>query len=451
MPTARAQRVRRRERIAGLLTLWLVAAPAGATEPHEMTRAGKTSSDVAGRVDAAAATWRAQGRLAAAPLYREILASLPHGATRASAALPGVATVTTERIAAARAATGDRAGAMESLKTCWRVHRGDQRCRAGSMAEVLELSGDWEAASSLLDDESAGLKRPQLSLYMERVALAGRHDDGESEVRVARAAVKAWPKQAAAHEALAVALFRVAEHEQAVATLEGLIEMAPQTPGVLGLLDGILADMGRVARASDGTEAARKAILGRFRARAEADPNDLVARFVRGADDLRSGRFKTAIETMGAVRERAPNDVRPVTYQAMAHYWLGQTSQAETLALMARSRWPDEPEAHLTHARVVRLQDALAAAASLERYLALASAAGRLQFSGQAGQARIMLGQLRAGQLPPDSDRPGRVPDEPTAQSLRDPFELPPPWLFFSAAGVTLLGFSLGWLAPRRR
>ena len=439
----------RRHLVAVVVASWLMIAPGSIRA--ECPVASRLLPDIAGQVDTATATWRDRGRLAAMPLYRAALADLPRAATMGTASLPGTATITSERIAAARAAVGQVEAATAVLQTCWAQHRGAQRCRAGPLADVLELGGDWEAASKLLDDEMRGLQRPDEAMFLARIGLASRHDDGEAEVRVARAALAHWPGSAALHEALATALFRLKEHVEALSAMGKLASLAPNTPGILARVDGIQADMGRVAHHGDDSEAARRRVAKEFEARAAADPNDLVARFVAGAIAYRRGQFERAAAAMKAVHKRRPGSSRPLIYLAMVRYWQGDEAQARTLAIQARDLAPEDPEAWFTLARITQARQPDMAIANLERYLALASTPGRLQFSGKVRKARKLLTRLRAGRKASAGRRPGERPTKPTPDSLRDPFELPPPPLLFGGLGVILFGLGLGWLWRSQR
>ena len=399
---------------------------------------------VAELVDLAMATQRVHGLRRAAPLFRaavERWRKRPQGRTRDPHAW--------ERVAAAHAALGRRRAGRDLLDACWREHPGPATCDAGPLAAMLEARGDWESASTLLDRELGGPTPSSPERWLARVELASRHDEPKAELATALAATGAWPADRGLQEALARALFRNGRHRKAIALLEGLFRQGHERDRLLAMLDDFHGDMSRTRRARPWIQPAWRALDGELRVRV-ANQDDLVARFLVGAERLRSGQFDQALAAMMAVQKKLPEAARPLVYMALAHHWSGHAERARIAIDRAIALDPVDPAAYQSRALLAGHADKDTAIASLKRYIALASRPGRVQLAGQLGRARADLKLLDKGKPPVARLRPGDRPDRPTPDSLNDPFRVPPLAPLLAGLLALLGGAGLGWWWRRR-
>ena len=349
-----------------------------------------------------------------------------------------------ERVAAAYAALGEREAGRAALASCWREHAGPKTCMAGPLAAALESRGDWEGASALLDEELRRRQPAPAELWLARISLAGRHNDAETELATAEAANRTWPDDPQLQRSLAAAHFRNGEHGPALALLDAQFKQGHERHRLLALIEGIYCDMGRSAQVKDGSLGAFRSLDKGLQARA-AHPEDLVARFLVGVRQLREGHLEAALVTMSAVQIALPKATRPLVYMAVAQHWNGRHEAARAAIERAIGVDADDPAAHHARAAILAGHDALAARQSLERYLALASQPGRLQFSDQLHQAQAALARLERGETPAAPLRPGERPRRPTAHSLADPMRLPGPVPLGAGLALLLAGGGLGW------
>ena len=349
-----------------------------------------------------------------------------------------------ERVAAAHALRGRADTGARLLATCTE-RAGGTRCSAIPLADALELAGDPSAAAVALDAQlqQAGAT---VTLFHARLGLASRSNDAAAELRTATAAAAMFPGDLAVKEALAMAQFRSRHHAAAIATLEQILKQDSQRPNMLGRISGIYHDMGSANGGQPTPD--RESFRDGMRARLVADPNDLVALFLSGIEAFYSSQFERAITILGRVEVMAPKEARIYIYQAMANLWLGRDVEAERLVRKAMVTNPNDPDVYYCLSQVTRKRDIPLAITALERYVALSSAPGAMEFAGKTKRVRQELQILRSGKLPPLWDRPGHFADEidtPAAESSID-------WRLPVAIGLGGLGVAGGvWALLRRR
>ncbi len=425
--------------------------------------------DLAARLDLGLALHRRGRPDKATPLLQQALAGF---AAPWGLALQATATevdprvlLQAERAAAAHALLGQVAQAEYVVRACWRRF-GDGTARPGctalALADALESAGKLDAAQALLDEQLTRSPQPPVSWYSARIGLASRRDDARNELRVAQAAVQAWPKDLAMQDALAAAYFRSGQHLKAVRVLEGVYASNPRHRGVLGRLSGVVNDWGRVDPAIPGQVSGWQTLRDEMQRRATADANDTVAHFLHGVSLFYDAKFEDALRQMQAVEPRVHNEGRVYIYQAMAHLWLGHPDQARALADKAIAANPQDPDVYYCQSQVLRATDKPAAAAALERYMALEMAAGSLHFAKKTKRVEQELELLRKGELPPLWDKPGHFDDEdvqPPAAATATADRARPVgpkvdrtwmWLLVAAGALLFIGGGT-WLTRKRR
>lgn len=360
-----------------------------------------------------------------------------------------------ERLAAAKALLGDALGGVVELERCWQEVAGEASCQALPLASALERLGKRKEAADLLDRQLQRSDKPRPEWFAARIGLASRMDDAKAEMKTAEAAVRAWPEDLALQDALATACFRSGQHQRAIRVFEGVLKKDPRHPHVLGRLSGVFNDMGRVedeaAKAGKLVQPSEWARLkAELKDRAARDPQDTVAQFLHGVALFYDGRFEDALAQMRRVEPLAPQEGRVYVYQAMAHLWLGRRDEAERVVAKAIAANPMDPDVYYCESQIVRTVDLPRAIRGLERYVALASAPGALQFEHKTHRVEEELALLRKGVLPPLWDRPGHYADHEAGPP-------PPrwPWLAPGGAALGLLGLlgvaGLAALVVRRR
>jgi tetratricopeptide (TPR) repeat protein len=317
-----------------------------------------------------------------------------------------------ERWAAALALRGRKPEAAQTLAGC-------AACSPVPLADALELAGDVSGAAGVLD---AALKPgAPVGLYRARIGLASRSNDAAAEVRTAEAALKVYPDDQDLRESLASALFRARRHGEAIAALEAVLQREPKRPHVLGRIAGIFNDMGGAngGQPMPGWGELRESM----RQRAARSQTDAVAQFLQAVNEFYETKFDAALARLRTLEPLAPAEGRIYIYQAMAHLWLGRDAEAEKLVHKAMETNPHDPDVYYCLSQVVRKRDIPAAITALDRYVALSSAPGALEFPKKTERVRQELTILRAGKLPPLWDKPGHfaddatkpMPDRPTA------------------------------------
>lgn len=425
--------------------------------------------DLMARLDLGLALHRRGRAEAGAAILRAALAQFDGAwelalAATASAAEAGIA-LQAERAAAAHADLGEVSRGEAILRACWQRFGdaiGQPGCTALALADALEAAGKPDAAQGWLEQQLSRSTAPPPAWFAARIGLASRRDDARNELRVALAAVKAWPDDLAMQDALAAAYFRSGRHLDAVRVLEAIFAKNPRHRGVLGRLSGVVNDWGRVDPAIAGQVSGWQTLRDEMQRRAAADANDTVAQFLHGVSLFYDAKFDEALRQMQAVEPKVHNEGRVYIYQAMAHLWLGRPAEARALADKAVVANPQDPDVYYCQSQVLRATDKPAAAAALERYMALELAAGSLHFAKKTKRVEQELALLRKGELPPLWDKPGHFDDEdvdppsaPTATADRARPVGPRAdrtlmWLLIAAGALAFIGGGT-WLTRKLR
>ena len=354
-----------------------------------------------------------------------------------------------ERAAAGHVHLGQIDAGVAVLDACRERDPRPTACSGVPFAGALEAAGKQPRATKVLDAELARFDRPPAALFLDRIGLASRMSDGATEVRVARAALAAWPDEPRLVDALATALFRVGEHTESIRLFERLYALAPRMPGVLARLSGVFNDMGGATNRPNGPIEAWKALREEMRARAAKDPNDVIALFLEGVSRFYDADFDGAIQAMKEVEPRVHNEARVFIYQAMGHFWAGRQSEAETQVERAHQANAHDPDVYYCISQIWRKKDLPRATEALRRYVALSAAPGALQFVKKTERVKQELAMLERGELPPVWwDRPKAEGND--ANRLKDPFVMPSPWVGFAGLAALLAGLGLGWYLRRR-
>lgn len=370
-------------------------------------------------------------RMGREPLARQVLDELLAGPS------PGADDqALRERWAAALALRGRKPEAMQAMADC-------AACSPVPLADALELAGDTTGAAAVLD---AGLKPGSpVGLYRARIGLASRSNDAAAEVRTAEAALKAYPDDLDLRESLASALFRARRHGEAIAALEAVLQREPKRPHILGRIAGIFNDMGGAngGQSMPGWVELRESM----RQRAARSQTDAVAQFLQAVNEFYETKFDAALARLRTLEPLAPAEGRIYIYEAMAHLWLGRDAEAEKLVHKAMETNPHDPDVYYCLSQVVRKRDIPAAITALDRYVALSSAPGALEFPKKTERVRQELAILRAGKLPPLWDKPGHFADDATKPMP----DRPTAWHRQLAVGLVVLAALAGGLVWWRR
>lgn len=399
---------------------------------------------VAARLDLGVAMWRADRKKGARKVLQDALALFDVDRDLQPVPLQDESRALAERAAAAHALLGEGEVARRILAAC-QERAARTACDAVPVADAFALAGEPTQAAAVLDAQLARGGAPA-SLYRARIGLASRQNDSAAEIPAAEAAVRAFPQDPAMQEALATAYFRGGQHVRAIRTLEQILRLDPTHPNVLGRIAGVFNDMGSAAngKPAPGWQELRE----EMRARAAKDPHDRVALFLSAVATFYDAHFTEALAILHRVEPMAPREGRVFIYEAMANLWLGNATEAERLVHKAMETNPYDPDVYYCLSQVVRQRDIPAAITALERYVALSSTPGALEFPKKTERVRQELAMLRAGKLPPLWDRPGNFSD------AEDPPKLPPTaWHRQLPIGLGILAvLGLGvWLLRRRR
>ncbi len=355
--------------------------------------------------------------------------------------------VVMERVAAAQVALGQVDEGLRLLEAC-----PDQAhvpaCNPLPVADALERTGRTDEAAELLDNALADAQNATPALHLARIGLASRMEAGEQELAAAEAAVKRHADNPELLNALACAHFRAGQFGSSIAVFEKVYRAAPAFRGTLARLSGAFNQMagraGSQGQPTDQWQTLRK----RMEQRAESNPNDVVALFMRGVAQYYDGELEAAIASMKQVEPKVPNEARVYIYQGMAHHWLGRAADAERMILRAREANPHDSDVYYCYSQVFHQKDRDGAIKSLKQYIAMSAAPGALQFTKKTDRVRQELALLEKGENLPDWDRPARTPvnSVPGEQGGGRAW----PLLLAVLAGLTLAAGLLMWRRRRQ-
>jgi tetratricopeptide (TPR) repeat protein len=400
---------------------------------------------LAARLDLGVSLWRADRKTGARQVLRDALALFDVDRDLQPVPLQADTRALAERVAAARALLGEPEAARRVMAAC-QERAARNPCDVIPLADALALAGEPTQAAAVLDSELAR-PNPTAILFRARIGLASRQNDAKAEVPTAEAAVRAFPDDLALQEALATAYFRGMQHTRAIRTLEAILRKDPKYPNVLGRIAGVFNDMGSAGgnKPMPGWHELRE----EMRARALRDPHDTVALFLSAVATFYDAHFTEALAILQRVEPLAPREGRVFIYEAMANLWLGHRDEAERLVRKAMETNPYDPDVYYCLSQVVRQRDIPAAITALERYVALSSTPGALEFPKKTERVRQELAMLRQGKLPPLWDRPGQFSDA----ALEPTHAAPTAWhrQVLVGLGLGLLALALGLWRWRRR
>ena len=200
-----------------------------------------------------------------------------------------------ERLAQAEARGGHVDAAVKTLQPWIAAHPADTTAQLALVGIRLDAQ-QWEEAVS--EARSASMQQPKsepLAISLVRVLLATHHD---AEARAAAdQLVRAFPKDAAAHDAAGMTALAENQPSDAVAEFKSALALADNNI-IRGHLSDALLKSGRPQEAE-----------GTIRPWVEAHPNDVASRMVLGDIYIATNRLDEARQQYEAVLDLQPNNV----------------------------------------------------------------------------------------------------------------------------------------------
>lgn len=306
-------------------------------------------------------------------------------ATQAAADPGGPAAA--EHVAAV--ALSDAASAAQLAGTTLAALDADHACAWVDVARSLEMTGALVEARRLAD--AVAQRAPAC---LQAWLLAGELSQGgpggwEATVQLADTALRHHPENLNLLFLKASALHSGWKNREAAQIWEQVAKKDLHFPSVLGMLATAYTQL---------PEVREDTFLAPFAARLAANPDDVVARYVKGTIHYYRDEFDQVLEMMEPLRAVVPQEPRVHLYTAMSHFNLGHVREADERLATLERMGHDDPDYYYCRSVVNRRRDFAQSLADLETFVRLS----RQRQNSAAKEAKVNreLEVMRAGRVP---------------------------------------------------
>jgi len=237
-------------------------------------------------------------------------------------------------------------------------------CEWVEVGRSLELAGHREAAAEVaqvIRERDAKCKRAWL-LAGGLVAHAPGSAAWQSALALAEQGLRQIPDDADLLFLQGSALHAGWRNAEAAAAWEQVAAKNIHHPNVLGML---------ATAYTQGPEVQEDAFLARFQARAAADPNDIVARYILGTIHYYRDDFAQVLAFLEPLRTVVPEEPRVHLYTAMALFHLGRVREADEHLAALERLGHDDPDYYYCRSVMWRERDFEQSRRDLEKFVQL--------------------------------------------------------------------------------
>lgn len=265
----------------------------------------------------------------------------------------------------------------------------EQACAWVDVARSLEMAGDLPNARSVAD--AVRSRAPGcLQAWLLAGELAQTGSGGwQATVELADAALKHHPDNLNLLFLKASALHSGWKNREAAAVWEQVARKDLHFPSVLGMLATAYTQL---------PEVADDKFLAEFTARLAANPDDVIARYVKGTIHYYRNEFPQVLEMMEPLRSVVPQEPRVHLYTAMSHFNLGHVREADERLAALEKMGHDDPDYYYCRSVVNRRRDFSQSLADLEMFVRLSQK--RQNSAAKEAKVNRELEVMRAGRVP---------------------------------------------------
>lgn len=267
--------------------------------------------------------------------------------------------------------------------------KGEAACAWVALADTLVAAGKREAAQKLA--MAVAFRAPQCKNAWLTAGGLFAHVEGGSEpsLKFAEQALAAIPDDVDLLAMKASALHGLWRNDEAAVLWERVLARDLRHPGTLGLL---------ATACTQGEQVTDDAWLKRFADRVAANPDDKVARYIKGTIHYYRGDFEDVLKYLEPLIDDVPNEPRIYLYTAMSNFELGRVEQADKLLARVAALVHDDPDYYYCRSVVNRTRDFEQSLRDLETFVRLSR--DRQNRAAKVAKVERELEIMRSGRLP---------------------------------------------------